>query len=175
MKGRLIVFGFALSLFTSAIWLPLLKSPSDDLVYCPLQKAWVERTPEKKVQRVLELDDICAAKVLKNSFLGSLAAVAKFQNDFDPDAVFWSFAERGEIDRSLPLPPGSPGLFTTGDRCFPAKGNQDTPDTELAEVIDAARLARPLSANGVLNIHRRNPTPLSGGTGPSQPRAPPLS
>lgn len=175
MKSRLIVFGFALSLLFSAIWLPSLKYPSDDLVYCPLQKTWVERVPEKKVQRVLELDDICAAKVLKNSFLGSLAAVAKFQNDFDPEAVFWSFAERGEIDRSLPLPPGSPGLFTTGDRYSPAKGNQDPFDTELAEVIDPARLPRPPSANGVLNIHRSNTTPLSGSTDSSQPRAPPLS
>ena len=102
-----LAFCFLLNLLGSAV--PA--KHRSDLVYCPLQKAWVEGSRQKVETARVDLDDICAADMLKSTFLLAISSRIKIETSADDDS-FFNFIRSGVIGPGSPNAPRySPGHF----------------------------------------------------------------
>lgn len=158
---------------------------SSDTVYCPLQKAWVDRRGEvEQTKPVQGLDEICSPVKQKRSFLFKLAsnvlargAAASSPNN--TEKLYFNYLKHGRyaLSEVNPFNDGPSHRFerTSGRRH--GAGTSFTTDLshEFAEVFVLEVLARPPTVNPSAQYNSRLSADLDAISRNLIPRAPPLS
>ncbi len=114
----------ACTLFASFSFSAFDPKPSPELVYCPLQREWVERSPQIDFPSGPQLDEICADGNRKVDFLKALIANALPRPEIAAGELFLRYSESGERGLeelpSAPPRPDAPFAQIVGDRTLAA-------------------------------------------------------
>lgn len=134
-----LAFCFLLNLLGSAV--PA--KHRSDLVYCPLQKAWVEGSRQKVETARVDLDDICAADKLKSTFLLAISSRIKIETSADDDS-FFNFIRSGVIGPGSPTLPGTPQAISEFN-ATPKVATQNRSDKHgtIEQLLTLTALSRP--------------------------------
>lgn len=168
------IAGFAIALFVSGLCLPISNRIDEDLVYCPLQKAWVERIPEKRIEFKFDFDKMCAAGGLKDAFVRTLITTSSINVTENPESLFFTFVESGEIEAATHSLPDDSDFFIPGKLpAFTVRQNDSI--AKIGQRLSVSLLARPPTDQKLDDYPPSRLTDLSSDRGSLRPRAPPIS
>ncbi len=166
-------------LFTSLTVLAFNSPDSPDLVFCPLQKQWVKKTPPRPVRSTTPLAEICASGNSKTLFARSLVlnlrpGVGSVENA----DLFFKFLGKGDrAFNDVTLVPGLPNL--------PPKSLERVQNSDsigrvgsylhavMATAPEFLSWQMPPPAYSVFNL--ADPPKFAGVSRSLSPRAPPVS
>lgn len=104
----------------------------DGLVYCPLQKKWVEEN-QKQIPVENPLDEICAVEETKHSYLKDLVTsinLIPFNSaSFDTEKLFFEYSAKGygafaELGNQQQFPNRDTSILTASERSSGAYKNE---------------------------------------------------
>lgn len=178
----LVLLAFVCSAFGSISALDRGRADRTGLVFCPLQKKWVNEGHSGKAAPAVPLSDICAPRRRKSAFTASLVKVVGSQisvnKNLDLTELFFAFEAKGSrAFASLPSAPKTPQDPTTvSERRVVTTGvERDGFVAVPAKEFSFEQLSRPPTAASAANIHLLQIADLKAVASTISPRGPPLA
>jgi hypothetical protein len=178
----LALLAFVCSAFGSISALDRGRADRTGLVFCPLQKKWVNEGYSGKAAPAVPLSDICAPRRRKSAFTASLVKVVGSQipvnKNLDLTELFFAFEAKGSrAFASLPSAPDAPRPPTTlSEKTVVTAGIDRNGFIAVpAKEFSFEQLSRPPTASSATNFHLPQIADLKTVAHVTNPRGPPLA